>query len=117
MIPSIVTIEPSPKIVVVPITDPAFGNPGGGLAFVTMVVEAVGVDVGAHKQFGESMHDEVRQRLFELEHTNPDAQSLLVVQLLLQPFGGVGVGVAHRQLDEAVHCGWRQRFPLQVRPD
>jgi len=93
--------------VVVPITDPAFGNCGGGLAFVTVVIEVVGVDVDvdAQRQFGESIHDEVRQRLFELEHTNPDAQSLLVTQLLLQPFGGVGVGVAHRQLDELVHCG------------
>ncbi|MEK7458763.1 MAG: hypothetical protein AAB612_04775 [Patescibacteria group bacterium] len=115
MIPSIITIEPSPKIVVVPSTDPAFGNSGGGLAFATSEDVGVGVDVEAHKQFGDSIHDGVRQRL--LEQTKPDAQSLLVTQPLLQPVGGVGVGVAQIQLDEPIHTGLRQRLPLQVRPD
>lgn len=95
-------IEPSPKIIVVPSTEPAFGNSGGGLDFTTSVV-GVGVDVEAHKQFGDSTHDGVRQRL--LEQTKPEAQSLLVTQPLLQPVGGVGVGVAQRQFDDPVHSG------------
>lgn len=112
------TIVPSPKIVVVPRIEPAFGNSGGGLDFTTGVV-GVGVDVEAHKQFGDSTHDGVRQRPLPLfvEQTKPEAQSLLVTQPLLQPVGGVGVGVAQIQLDELVHSGCLQRLPLQVRPD
>jgi len=112
-----VTIAPNPKIVVVPSIEPAFGKSGGGLDFTISVAGGVleGVGVEAHTQFGDSTHVGVRQRL--LEQTRPDAQSLLVTQPLLQPIGGVGVGVAQIQLDELVHTGLRHRLPLQVRPD
>ena len=70
-----------------------------------LVIVVVGVGVDAHKQFGDSIHDGLRQR--PLEQVMPDPQSLFVTQPLLQPAGGVGLGIGleHRQFELPVHDG------------
>lgn len=102
---------PSPTIVVVPSTDPALGKVGVGDGF-TLVC---GVGVDRQVQLGRSVQDGLRHA--PNAQLSPDAQSLLVTQLLLHPLGGVGDGVGQAQLDAPVHSGLRHKPLEQVSPD
>lgn len=100
-----VIMVPSPNIVVVPSTDPAFGNCSVGVG-EGRDVPVGGVGVFPHKQFAFPGHTALLHKLDE--QIMPDAQSLLDTHPLLHPFGGVGDGVGHKQLVAPVHSGLRQ---------